>query len=89
MATQSPNACHFVSRARTHPNAWQETSVTKKERQITQHNRAMITAFLQDRVAQEGDGHDQFPSFSLPGDFPGDEYGRMLAEFMIWALYYR
>lgn len=89
MATQSPNARHFITRARTHPNAWQEASLKKKVLQVVLHNRAMVGEFLQQRVAQNGAGHDQLPSFSLPGDPPGDEYGRMLAEFMIWALYYR
>ena len=47
----------------------------------------MVTAFLANRVAAQGVGQDQFASFTAEAQ--GDEFGEMLSEFLVWALYYR
>jgi hypothetical protein len=87
MAAQSPNASQFVALARNNREAWEHVSISKKHRQVNLHNTAMITSFLAYRVDTMGPGFDEYASFH--NELEGDEFGLMLSEFLVWAVYYR
>lgn len=88
MATNSPNARHLVNQSRVNRQQWEERAYTAKKRQKIDRTENLIIEWFQSRIQDHGPNANTLAFFTADHG-QADVFGGILAEFLLWCLFYR